>query len=410
MKTYWVTGKQALPGVPEEEIPEVPLPETTSFHPSAPVRSPMNSPRSTPSPPSISSNARVQPYSSIISPNSRTSPILHIAKSESAISQSSKLSRSLSPKPSEWPRAERQLQKYESIAFDNSVPPGGQRRKTVPALKVESEILKQPNRHQSAQKIRRASATNMASPAISIDAIDHKILSSDNNLVASAEVPHMQWWQQNSAGWPPGFIPYNNYQPHLHTQTSGPPPFAMPVQPSGRALGVSPQMGITEVFRPCSFDTHGVRMGITANEAPTLTSNGGIEMKLPSCERDSTPGAESVSSKQEVHVSKVTLTLLKSFAAQAEENAHRARQLADHTAQLLLHVQSAHTNGQLAIQDTSVDPEPSEVKEQLPGSCPLRMSHQQEHKAFNNEHTTEDIGRTNASKEDEQGVSACLIL
>ena len=334
MKTFWVTGKQRLADLPEEVSPEsTPTPDPSRFllHPSTPVESsPPSSlpPLSPPISPSSSQPTRVHPTPSptplsTSSPSNMYSPSIPNGRNEaSQLSMSSvaKHQRALSPKPSEWPQAEQQLQKYESLAFDNSVPPGNKRRETVPYVKVESERWSdQINRRLSApQNILNTSNSDFREQDISYPVGSHA-------LTTSQLSPQGNMWDQckrslvrtTPAGYAPhirGPLPGFAYSMHslvpFMPHLPAPPP--APLTPAAET--------VTRVFDPHQ---------VTGDVKPW----------------QETPSTSSLSLQ------------LQQFAAQAEDSARRARQLADYTAYAMLRLQWAECNGNLPHEGTPVDPD-----------------------------------------------------
>ena len=379
MKTFWVTGKLSLPDVPEEEDEsqptlfeeERPLPSllreeptlTTSLHPFGPTRSTLTSPPSTPSPTCLSPphSIHIQPSTSP-SPLSPTSRHSHGGRSDN--SHSSKLSRSLSPKPSEWPQAEQQLQKFESIAYDNSVPPGGRRRKTLPAVVVETSLKTRPNqRRRSAEESEHRmmnGRTSNISSTIPLEQLQQTPVMADHTHVPHPNLPPYLtqwpnlWGQRPMNGWNvEQKHALNGYPSNIAGQIPG-APLTAPITPPGAPLTVTiPPSNVTRLL---GQDT--VTMHRSAGDM-CVKHWGGATSAVP------------------LKASGLTLSQLQRFAAEAEVNACQARQLADQAADLVLRLQWTERNSKRSSKaGTSVDLDSGGVG--LLPFCPLHLETQRE--------------------------------
>lgn len=115
----------------------------------------------------------------------RTSPALH--PNQESGQRGSPQPRPISPRPNQWPQADKQLQRFPSnTPYDHSVPPGGggARRNTVPAV-VTTHLIDEKIKWEDKQQ----NLTVRGGPTVDIQ--DANELQSPRRLLSSKTVPPM---------------------------------------------------------------------------------------------------------------------------------------------------------------------------------------------------------------------------
>jgi len=248
----------------------------------------------------------------------------------------------VSPKPSEWPQAEQQLQKYESVAFDNSVPPGNKRRETVPYVKVEPDRWSdQINRRLSAPQNLQASLLSPSSSDTRQQDLAHlppvvtEHFTADHMPLSSQLSSEENIWGQSTLSLMKA-VP-GRYSPHVR----GPLP------------GLAYNMHSLATYMP--------HLLVPPPPAEAATRSDDIKpwQDAPPTDAPASPlGLQ-----------------LQQFAAQAEDSARRARLLADCAAYTMLRLQYDGCNGNLPSHEgTPVDPEGIDTLGLPAPACPLQKN------------------------------------